>query len=62
MPEILFSGIGLFGSFALSRGVNAMKKIALFSNVALGIFWEAVYVMVVIAVGLMLSFAIQYIL
>ena len=30
-----------------------MKKIAIFYNVTLGIFWEAVYVMVIIAVGLL---------
>jgi hypothetical protein len=39
-----------------------MKKIAVFYNVALGIFWEAVYVMLVIGVGLLFVLAIQYIL
>jgi hypothetical protein len=39
-----------------------MKKITVFYNVALGIFWEAVYVMVIIGVGLLFVLTIQYIL
>ncbi len=38
-----------------------MKKIAVFYNVTLGIFWEAVYVMVIIAVGLLFALVIRYI-
>ncbi len=36
-----------------------MKKIDVFYTLMLGIFWEAVYVMVIIGVGLLLSFTIQ---
>jgi hypothetical protein len=38
-----------------------MKKITIFYTVTLGIFWEAVYVMVIIGVGLVSALAIQYI-
>ncbi len=38
-----------------------MKKIAIFYTVTLGIFWEAVYVMVIIGVGSVFALAIQYI-
>jgi hypothetical protein len=38
-----------------------MKKIVIFYNVTLGIFWEAAYVMVIIGVGLLFALAIQYI-
>ena len=38
-----------------------MKKIAVFYNVTLGIFWEVVYVMVIIAVGLLFALVIRYI-
>ena len=42
-------------------GLNAMKKIAIFYNVTLGIFWEAVYVIVIIGAGLLFALTIQYI-
>jgi hypothetical protein len=38
-----------------------MKKIAIFYNVTLGIFWEAVYVIVIIGVGSLFALAIKYI-
>jgi hypothetical protein len=38
-----------------------MKKIAVFYTVALGIFWEAVYVMIIIGVGSLFALAAQYI-
>lgn len=38
-----------------------MKKMAVFYNLTLGIFWEAVYVMVIIGVGLLFALVIQYI-
>jgi len=37
-----------------------MKKIAIWYNVALGIFWEALYVMVIIGVGALFALVIQY--
>ena len=40
---------------------NVMKKIAVFYTVSLGIFWEAVYVIVVIGLGSVSALAIQYI-
>ncbi len=38
-----------------------MKKIAIFYNVIHGIFWEVVYVIVIIGVGSLFALAIQYI-
>ncbi len=38
-----------------------MKKIVICYNVARGIFWEAVYVIVIIGVGSLFALAIQYI-
>jgi len=38
-----------------------MNKIAIFYTVTLGIFWEAVYVMVIIGAGSLFILAIQYI-
>lgn len=37
-----------------------MKKTSVVYTVTLGIFWEAVYVIVVICIGLLLVFAIRY--
>ena len=61
MPEVLFSGFCVFRSCVSGGGLNTMKKIAIFYNVTLGIFWEAVYVMVIIGVGSLFALAIQYI-
>ena len=41
--------------------MDVMKKNAVFYTVTLGIFWEVVYVMVIIGVGLLFAFAIKYI-
>jgi hypothetical protein len=41
--------------------LNAMKKIAIFYTVTLGIFWEAAYVVVIIGVGSLFALAIQFI-
>jgi len=38
-----------------------MKKIAIFYTVALGMFWEAVYVMVIIGIGSLFALAFRYI-
>jgi hypothetical protein len=38
-----------------------MRKTAVFYNVTLGIFWEAVYAIVIIGVGSLFAAAIQYI-
>ncbi len=38
-----------------------MKKMTIFYNVMLGIFWEAVYVIVVIGIGVLFVLAIKYI-
>ena len=37
------------------------KKIAVFYTVTLGIFWEVLYVMVIIGVGSLFALAIRYI-
>ena len=38
-----------------------MKKIAIFYTVTLGIFWEAVYVMIIIGVGSLFALVFRYI-
>jgi len=60
VPEALSSGFCVFGLVCQER-LNAMKKIAIFYTVTVGIFWEAVYVMVIIGVGSLFALAIQYI-
>ncbi|MFA5117332.1 MAG: hypothetical protein WC695_00600 [Candidatus Omnitrophota bacterium] len=39
---------------------NLKKKISGLFTVILGIFWEAAYAMVIIAIGLLFASAIQY--
>ncbi len=60
MPEGLFSGFRVFGP-CMPEKLNAMKKIAVFYTVTLGIFWEAVYVMIIIGIGSLFALATQYI-
>ena len=52
----------VFVSLELSIGKSqSMKKTTIFSNVTLGIFFEAMYVIVIISIGLVFAYAIQLI-
>jgi hypothetical protein len=59
MPEVLLSGFCLFESRA-KKGLNIMKKMAIFYNAALGIFWEVAYAIVIIGIGALCTLAIKY--
>lgn len=37
----------------------AMKKANIFFNIALGMFWEAAYVIVIIGIGIIFAYAMQ---
>ncbi len=59
-PAIIYAGVQI-SSGGGRQIINAMKKIAVLYTVTLGIFWEAVYVMIIIGVGSLFALATQYI-
>ena len=58
---MLYSLAFVYLDLVCQGSLNAMKKIAIFYTVTLGIFWEAAYVMVIIGVGSLFAVAIKLI-
>lgn len=61
MPECFILWFFVYLGLVYKERFNTMKKNAVFYTVTLGIFWEAVYVAVIIGVGSLFALAIQYI-
>ena len=58
---MLYSLVFVYLDLVCQERLSAMNKIAVFYTVTLGIFWEAVYVIVIIGVGSLFALAIKYI-